>query len=148
MRRDPMRILVYGGRRFRERDILYRRLDNFLKEARVQGDHLVIIQGDAGLLGFDGKVIQGADLFAKEWAIDHQVDHLDFPADWKNLGAEPCVVGYGAYGKYNKMAGFNRNQKMLDDGKPELAVECKGEKGTADMRRRLLKAGVPIIYLH
>jgi hypothetical protein len=50
------------------------------------------------------------------------------PADWA---------------KYGKAAGPIRNQEMLDSG-IDFALQFPGGKGTADMRRRLDKAGVSV----
>ncbi len=52
-----------------------------------------------------------------------------YPADWE---------------QYGKAAGHIRNQQMLDSG-VDIAVEFPGGRGTADMRARLNKAGVPVI---
>lgn len=37
-----------------------------------------------------------------------------------------------------------RNQRMLEEGKPDLVVAFPGGGGTKDMVRRAAKAGVPI----
>jgi hypothetical protein len=52
------------------------------------------------------------------------------PADWKLLG---------------KTAGGVRNQEMLDLG-VDFALVFSGGRGTADMVRRLVKAGIPCRY--
>lgn len=43
-----------------------------------------------------------------------------------------------------KAAGPIRNQRMLDEGKPDLVVAFPGGRGTADMVRRAKAAGVPV----
>ncbi len=48
------------------------------------------------------------------------------------------------WANYGKGAGHIRNQQMLDSG-IDLAIEFPGGRGTADMRRRLDKAGVKVI---
>lgn len=73
---------------------------------------------------------KGADTMAVEWANEKLVNVLEFPADWK---------------KYPGRAGPIRNQQMIDEGQPEIAIEFPGGKGTADMRARLDKAGIPVI---
>jgi hypothetical protein len=68
---------------------------------------------------------RGADYLAEMWAMSTPGMVLQrFPADWKTHG---------------KAAGPIRNQKMLDEGKPDLVV-----KGTADMVARAQKAGVQV----
>ena len=52
------------------------------------------------------------------------------PAEWKGLG---------------KTAGFQRNQRMLDEARPELVLAFPGGAGTADMVRRATKAGIRLL---
>ena len=118
-----MRILVFGGRDFKD----YKSLKRALYEAL--GDHgiyeysqVVIISGLA----------RGADTLAKMFAKEFGCKYLGFLADWE---------------QYGKAAGVIRNQQMLDEGNPDIAVGCPGSTGTADMKRRVLKAGVPLYEL-
>lgn len=78
---------------------------------------LVIIQGDA----------RGADELAKTWAKNKNVECLSFPADWN---------------KYGKRAGYIRNAKMLDEGKPDLVIAFPGGKGTDMMVMLSESAGI------
>jgi YspA, cpYpsA-related SLOG family len=71
----------------------------------------------------------GADTLAEHWTYERGVPVVRYPADWARHG---------------NAAGLVRNQQMLDDGKPDLAVAFPGGKGTADMVRRARKAGIPI----
>lgn len=57
------------------------------------------------------------------------VKHAPFAADWHTHG---------------KAAGPIRNQRMLDEGKPDFVIAFPGGKGTADMMRRAEAAGVPV----
>jgi hypothetical protein len=79
----------------------------------------LVIQGGA----------RGADLLALDWAFRHRVPIETYRADWKRDG---------------KAAGPIRNQRMIDEGKPDLVVAFPGERGTADMVRRARKAGIPV----
>ncbi len=118
------RILVCGGRAFNRRSMLTHDLDRKLLE---HGDGLVIIVG----YDKDDPRFQGADQIAYEWAIDQGVRVETYAAPWK-------IHGHGA--------GPIRNQRMLDQGRPDegLGYPTPGEpnKGTNDMLRRLRKAGV------
>lgn len=40
-----------------------------------------------------------------------------------------------------------RNQKMLDEGRPDLIVAFPGGRGTADMVKRGIAAGVPVLNI-
>ena len=69
----------------------------------------------------------GADDLAVDWAKRHgKVAHIYFP-DWDTNG---------------KAAGPMRNQKMLDEEKPDVVIAFPGGKGTDDTIRRANKAGV------
>jgi hypothetical protein len=52
-----------------------------------------------------------------------------YKADWKTHG---------------RAAGPIRNQKMLDEGKPDLVLAFPGGRGTADMVSRARRAGIPV----
>jgi len=71
----------------------------------------------------------GADHLAEQWAISVGADLVVEPADWKTHG---------------RAAGPIRNQKMLDEHKPDEVIAFPGGKGTEDMKRRAAKAGVPV----
>lgn len=111
-----MRVLVCGGRGFADRTLLCGVLDGLRK---THGE-LRIIEGAAF----------GADSLAAEWAIENDQELQEFPADWK---------------KHGRAAGPLRNQRMLDEGKPEMAVAFKGGRGTNDMVERIKKAGVFLV---
>lgn len=134
-----MKVLVYGGRKFDDRDRLYASLYRLAKEALSHNDPIVIIQGMA----------PGADRLAREWAIDSGHAFEDFPAEWTNFDLPGCVRRqHGSNGAwFNATAGHYRNQQMIDVGHPECAVECPGGKGTADMRSRLKKNRIPIFKI-
>lgn len=83
-------------------------------------DVSVVIHGNA----------RGADWLADRWARANAVDRLAFPADWETHG---------------RAAGPKRNQRMLDEGRPDLVIAFPGGRGTADMVRRARKAGVKVI---
>lgn len=79
----------------------------------------------------------GADEWARMWVRGVQnyrdgpkASWLGFPANWKSHG---------------KGAGPIRNQKMIDEGKPDLVLAFPGGRGTADMVRRAKAAGVRVI---
>lgn len=72
----------------------------------------------------------GADGMAYAWADRHGLPVTTFKADWK---------------RYGNRAGPIRNQRMLDEGKPDLVVAFPGGRGTADMVKRARAAGVRVI---
>lgn len=124
-----MRVLVCGGRRYRNRDFLDHILDTLDPPATR------IIHGYA----------TGADILAKEWAEKRNVPVKGYAANWSDLDVEPLVLRYSPEGEpYNAAAGGIRNQQMLDEEKPDLVVAFPGGAGTADMVRRAKAAGVHV----
>jgi hypothetical protein len=113
-----MRVLVCGGRTFRDRAMVFAALD-CLHGATPIG---CIIEGGA----------KGADTFAREWARSRSVAVKTFEvtkAEWDRLGLA---------------AGPIRNARMLSDGEPDLCLAFPGNRGTADMVRRCQAAGVEV----
>ncbi len=85
-------------------------------------EETVLIEGGAA----------GADYIARLFAERHNIPVLTFAADWSEHG---------------KGAGPIRNQKMIDEGRPDLVVAFPGGRGTADMVRRAERAGVTIQHV-
>src|SRR6266702_2128043 len=113
-----MRILVCGGRDFGESD----------SEVNLLVDTLGEYYGIIDLLISGGA--RGADRLAERWANAYNIPIERYEADW------------GAYGK---AAGFIRNKRMIDEGKPELVIAFRGGKGTANMIEQARKAGVKVV---
>jgi hypothetical protein len=130
-----MRVLVYGGREFGTSREEYKKAQSFLNDLAINvfprteedeyGNYLpaiTIISGEA----------RGADSIGTDFAAINWTGYEGYPADWNTHG---------------KAAGHIRNQQMLDSG-IDLAVEFPGGRGTADMRRKLDKAGVKVLEYH
>lgn len=108
-----MKVLVCGGRDYKDRKRVY----NILSEINPS----CVISGAAN----------GADTFAKDWAIVNKVNLILVPAKWD---------------KYGKSAGFKRNAEMLTF-EPDKVVAFPGGKGTDMMVALAEKAGVFVIDL-
>lgn len=121
-----MKVLVCGGRDFKDKEKLYKALDGLLEEYEVIGgikvpfSELVIIEGGA----------RGADRLAREWAIEKEIVVITYEAEWDTLG---------------KAAGYIRNNRMLTEGKPDVVIAFPGGRGTAMMVRIAKEAGVKVI---
>lgn len=74
----------------------------------------------------------GADALAVEWAEQNTIPTRVFKPDWKQHG---------------RAAGPIRNQRMLDEGKPDLVVAFPGGRGTDDMVNRARTAGIKVLDL-
>lgn len=115
-----MRVLVTGGRNYDDSRRVSQVLDKLHREAVIS----VIIEGGA----------HGADRLAREWAgHPYGCGKVEtYEADWENQG---------------RFAGPMRNQRMLDEGKPDLVIAFPGGRGTADMCRKARKAGVQVVEI-
>lgn len=114
-----MRVLICGGRTFCDYLFFVRKMREI--EAK-RGTLTTVIHGGA----------RGTDWLAHLWANSPvgNREEISFPADWKSLG---------------KKAGPLRNQRMIDEGKPDIVVAFPGQKGTSDLVRRARKAKIEII---
>lgn len=74
----------------------------------------------------------GADTFAAEWARRFLFPLHEFPANWRKDG---------------RAAGPIRNQRMIDEGKPDVVIAFPGGRGTADMVSRAEKSGIKVVKI-
>lgn len=124
-----LRILVCGGRDFKDEECVYKGLDRF-RDAHLfssansddDGKYDVIISGMA----------KGADMIAAEYATTYGLILKPFPADWKTHG---------------RKAGYLRNVQMLQEGRPDVVVAFPGGKGTKMMIDLAQKACVPVTHV-
>jgi len=116
-----MRVLVCGGRGWG-----VGKPDEWLMMFRIlSGRHerhyfTAIIEGGA----------PGADAGARIFGEQNGIPVQTYAADWDSHG---------------RAAGPIRNQRMIDDGKPDLVIAFPGGKGTEDMVRRAEKAGIEVM---
>lgn len=117
------RVLICGGRDFGDRALMSRTLMRFKPDnvALDASEHIFILGG-----------APGADTLAEEWADVFGVRKRIYPADWETHG---------------RAAGPIRNQRMLDEGRPDLVIAFPGGRGTADMVRRARAAGVEVMQI-
>lgn len=114
-----MRVLVCGGRDFRDRDAISRALMPYRpKPITEPSEHILIVGGATG-----------ADALAEEWADVWGLRKRVYPANWSRDG---------------RAAGPIRNQRMIDEGKPDLVIAFPGGRGTEDMVRRAKAAGIEV----
>lgn len=112
------RVLVCGGRDYD--DVTH--LHDVLNAVHAAYPIGVLISGMA----------TGADADAAEWAKDLAIALEPYPADWYAHGSA---------------AGPIRNQRMLDEGQPDLVIAFPGGKGTADMCARAKRYGVKVVKM-
>ena len=123
------RVVAFGGRDYDDKRCAYRVLDAVHERRRIT----CIIEGEAS----------GADTLARRWAEDRGVEVDPYPADWGNVDRPGAVVRRNRRGElYDVLAGHIRNERMLREGRPSLAIGFPGGKGTRDMTIRCLEYGV------
>lgn len=114
-----MRLLVFGSRDWDEPTII----EDVLLVMNSLVTIETIIEGEA----------KGADIQARDAADRLGIPVMRFPAEWN---------------RYGRMAGPIRNQKMIDEGKPDAGLgfhhTIERSKGSKDMRNRLEKVGIPV----
>src|ERR1017187_7880912 len=110
-----MRVLICGDRNWNQAGPI-------LDALMAQDDVTLVIDGAA----------RGADTIGHQVAEAMDFPTKQFPADWD---------------QYHKAAGPIRNQQMLTEGKPDLVLAFHNDitksKGTRDMLKRCIKAGIP-----
>ena len=123
-----MILIVCGGRDYADVNKVFGTLDELHERQPI--DH--IYMGDA----------PGADHLTERWCRANEVDFTVMPAKWS---------------KYGRAAGPHRNARLLiesadhrashENGTPvEFAVAFRGGRGTADMVKRCLRAGIEVIH--
>jgi len=113
-----MRVIVCGGRHYRDRAAVFCALDRLHRE-----------RGLTFLA--EGACPTGADKWAREWRKSRGVDGESFEADWT---------------RYGKAAGPIRNGEMLHDVGPAGVIAFPGGRGTADMVERADAAGLKVWF--
>jgi hypothetical protein len=124
-----MIVLVSGGRTFDDYATVQRVLDEVIGWAPT--GHLTIVNGGA----------IGADQLSTRWAQERGETWVEVPVA-KNPAGRVASGAKFDWETDGRVAGFLRNQYMLDTHHPEQAVVFPGGNGTQDMLERLFRAGV------
>lgn len=124
--RQPIRLLVTGGRDFSDRQFMVDHLDRI----HAAGPVVELIHGAA----------RGADTMAARWAAAMRIKLNPFPAQWERTDVPGARIRYNRLGAYNANAGSERNARMLDQSCPTHAVVFPGGYGTEDMVQRIAVA--------
>jgi hypothetical protein len=112
-----MKVIVCGGRDYADKQ----RVESVLDEIHAKTPITELIQGGA----------DGADRLAFGWAC-------------RARGISNIVTHHAEWEKYGRRAGPIRNALMLED-KPDLVIAFPGGRGTANMIKQTLAAGVRLM---
>jgi hypothetical protein len=113
-----MRLLVCGGRAYADENKVFGVLDILDRRSPITS----VIQGGA----------TGAEAIARDWAASRRIKIQTYIAGKKKTGQSSWTRG---------------NQRMLDEGKPDLVVAFPGVRRTADMLRRAKAVGATVIEI-
>lgn len=116
-----------------EQEVLSAALAGFFMEATV------LIHGAA----------RGADSLAAQYGIEWNEMNKETGSWATGLEVIPFKADWNRYGQ---AAGHMRNQRMLDEGKPDMAIGFVNlplhlSKGSADMARRARKSEIPTFVM-
>lgn len=137
-----MRVIVTGGRDFRQDWVVFNALAHVYAEDRPEGEWLWVVHGAA----------KGADEHASVWAYSwhragRNVYWEEHPAKWSAPCRETCAPNHRRRRRngttYCPAAGNYRNQEMIDAG-ADLVLAFPGGSGTADCVRRARAAGIEV----
>ncbi|WP_331723387.1 SLOG family protein [Streptomyces atratus] len=138
-----IRILVTGSRTWEDVEVL----DDALRDTWHDATHVfgpehpvVIVHGDCR---------EGADFFARHWAVANGVRQEKHPADWTGPCAPECPDDHRLNRANGQTAcptaGPRRNEAMVQLGADILVAFQRGNsRGTADCIRRAAQAGIPV----
>ena len=110
-----MKVIIAGGREFKDFDLMIRKMDLFTSKL----DEVEIVSGTA----------KGADLLGEEYAKIRNHSIKRFPADWD---------------KFGKGAGFKRNTEMAEYADALIAFWDGESKGTMHMINIAKKKGLQV----
>lgn len=129
-----LKIGVVGSRSFRDYAYLCEILDSFYSFLGI----FIVISGGA----------DGADLLATRWANErHMPTPIVYPADWHDLSHPSALIKVDKDGrKYDVLAGFRRNQKIVDEVDMLVAFmnPVRPTPGTTECIQCAKEKGIPI----
>lgn len=128
-----MRVIIAGSRKIK---------DFLVVDVAIQESQFMV------KTVLSGQEPTGVDRLGEIWANQNNIPIEFYPADWKNLDVENCVIGYNSFGQYNKLAGFNRNEEMAKAADGLVAIWDGKSPGTRDMISRARKHGLKVFIKH
>jgi hypothetical protein len=112
-----LKILICGCRKWSNYDSILAVVKGLIKNY----GEVVIVEGECS----------GADILARQAAIECCVPFRGYPAEWN---------------RYGNAAGPIRNQQMIDEEHPDMCIAfhpfLPGSKGTKDMVNKARQAGI------
>jgi len=127
-----MRVAIIGSRTFQNYDLLK------FKLLPCRASITQIVSGGA----------EGADKLGEIYAKENNIPVKIFPVDWSDF-SEPCKIKTNSVGKeYNALAGFNRNQKIIENSDFIVCFWDGKSPGTRDSMQRAHKMRKDILIVY
>lgn len=115
-----MRVIIAGSRTFNDYYLLKKCCDVYLKDC----SDIKIVCGMA----------KGADLLGLKYAKENNYEVMKFPALWNDFSVDRCVIKTSRNGgKYNALAGHNRNEEMAKNADMLICFWDGTSTGTKNM---------------
>lgn len=121
-----MKLAIVGSTAFKDKNRLWFEVNELRKRYKIE----LIVSGEA----------PGADTLAKEYAKEKKIKYKGHKAQWEDMSL-PCLERENQHGKYNALAGFKRNQLIVNDVDMVLAFRINFSPGTTDTINKAKKAG-------
>lgn len=111
-----IRVIICGGRDFKDPGLLYTTMD----QLHAEHNFTLVINGGA----------KGADTIGRLWAKSRSIACVTIPADWD---------------LYGRSAGPIRNKQIIKEQHPEMVVAFPGGRGTENMKLLARQYNIPVI---
>lgn len=154
-----LRIIIAGSRYFNDFEFLEKNLIMLLFDLNRKNPQLNILtinkqkhtyKINSENIEIISGMAKGADTLGVKFAEKYKLTLKKFPAEWDNLSANPCRIIENSHGKYNALAGHNRNQKMAEYASSDnsfgvLALFWDGQsKGSKNMKGQAIIYGLEL----
>ena len=123
-----MKVIIAGSRSIRD----YFRVVEAVKQSNFEITE--VVSGGA----------KGVDSLGELYAETNDIDCCIYIAQWKNLDAPGARIKEGPYGKYNVLAGLNRNVEMAEYADALIAVHDGKSTGTQHMIKVAVERGLKV----
>jgi len=153
-----MKILICGSRNIelKNKDFIFNTLNDIVSKEQyikeIANKNLEVVSGNNP---------KGADYLGEQWAKNHNLKLTLFPAEWTNEkpkipenwgNGSVCLWKPDYYNGYNALAGFVRNQEMVNYCVGELCIgfdaeEKKGNTATRDVVKRAKKQWMKVYHI-
>jgi len=81
----------------------------------------------------------GIDECAKMYALDREISHIEYKADWNDISKPDAVIKINKFGKrYNAKAGHDRNAMMAEDADILILFWTGKSPGSKNMKIQMI----------